>query len=63
MQISIVGHFGGNKQFNDGQTIKTINLYEGLVSKDIKIYKVDTYYVKHNPIFFIYNYHMYHLFV
>ena len=53
MTISIIGHFGGNKQFNDGQTVKTLNINNGLLSVGIKIYKIDTYYVKHNPIFFL----------
>ena len=30
MQIGIIGHFGGKKVLNDGQTVKTITLYEAL---------------------------------
>lgn len=53
MTITIIGHFGGTKQFNDGQTVKTLSVYNALFSAGIKIYKVDTYYVKHNPIYFL----------
>ncbi len=53
MSIAIIGHFGGKKQFNDGQTIKTCNVYNGLISFGIGVYKVDTYYIKHNPIIFM----------
>ena len=44
MKIGIVGHLGGNKQFLDGQTIKTkeINAY---IEKyfNTKTSKLDTY--------------------
>lgn len=49
--ISIIGHFGGNENFLDGQTIKTKILYEELSLKtNWKIIKVDTYDKKKNPI-------------
>lgn len=49
--ISIIGHFGGNKEFLDGQTVKTKILYEELTSKTKwKILKVDTYYKNKNPL-------------
>lgn len=28
MGIGIIGHFGGNEKFNDGQTVKTVAIYE-----------------------------------
>ena len=31
MGIAIVGHFGGKEKFNDGQTIKTIAIYDALI--------------------------------
>lgn len=49
--IVIIGHFGGNKVFSDGQTVKTLNLYRELLEKtNWKIIKVDTYYKKNNPL-------------
>lgn len=49
--IVIVGHFGGDENVLDGQTIKTKILYEELLrATDWKIIKVDTYYKKKNPI-------------
>lgn len=50
-RITIIGHFGANKNILDGQTIKTKILYEELkkaTNWDIK--KVDTYYKKKNPL-------------
>ncbi len=51
-RIAIVGHFGGKKLFTDGQTVKVKSLYEGLslYYPSISIDKVDTYYLKSNPI-------------
>lgn len=47
--VTIIGHFGGNERFTDGQTVKTKNLYEALrKNTDWNICKVDTYYKK-NP--------------
>ena len=44
-KISIIGHFGGNENILDGQTIKTKILYDELKNAtDWKIKKVDTYY-------------------
>ncbi len=49
--ISIIGHFGGQENFLDGQTVKTKILYDELQSvTNWKIKKVDTYYKKNNPI-------------
>lgn len=50
-KIGIIGHFGGKKEFFDGQTIKTKILYDELQrTEKFEIYKVDTYYVRKNPI-------------
>ncbi len=50
-KIGIIGHFGGKKEFFDGQTVKTKILYDELMATgNFEIYKVDTYYVKRNPI-------------
>ncbi len=53
-KISIIGHFGGRKRFNDGQTVKTITVYEALKRAGFDaIYKVDTYYIRKNPFRFL----------
>ena len=50
-KIGIVGHFGGNHTFLDGQTVKTKILYEELTSAGYKdICCVDTYYNQINKI-------------
>lgn len=49
--IAIIGHFGGSKEFYDGQTVKTRNLYNELqrvVANPITI--VDTYEKEKHPI-------------
>ncbi len=50
-KLVIIGHFGGNENFLDGQTVKTKILYDEL-SKDMdwKIIKVDTYYKSKKPV-------------
>lgn len=51
MRIGIIGHFGADQNFNDGQTVKIQALYNGLnkeLNGSIKIDKVDTYYIKSN---------------
>lgn len=48
MKISIIGHFGGNESLNDGQTIKTLTVYEVLSEQGFNIEKVDTYYINKN---------------
>ena len=56
MRIGIIGHFGGDKKFMDGQTVKTVTLYQAMMHKQInagKIDRIDTYYIKHNPIRFV----------
>lgn len=50
-KIGIIGHFGGDKLFFDGQTIKTKILYNELLNvSDWEIVKVDTYYKNNNPL-------------
>lgn len=50
-KIAIIGHFGGNEDIFDGQTIKTKILYDELSkATNWKIRKVDTYYKSHNPV-------------
>lgn len=54
MNIGIIGHFGGKEKYNDGQTVKTINIYNGLRNSEIStVDKIDTYYIKKNPIKFL----------
>ena len=49
--VSIIGHFGGNERFTDGQTVKTLNLYYELrENTDWDLQKVDTYYARRNPL-------------
>lgn len=48
-KVSIVGHFGGSQKFTDGQTIKTLTLYNELIKKNSDIYVVDTFYKNKNP--------------
>lgn len=50
-KIGIIGHFGGNTEVFDGQTIKTKILYDELQKTgNLEIITVDTYYKKHNPV-------------
>lgn len=50
-RIAIIGHFGGNENILDGQTIKTKILYDELKKvTDWNIRKVDTYYKSKKPI-------------
>lgn len=55
-RIGICGHFGGDRIFLDGQTVKTITITESLKkhfdSTDINV--LDTYYAKKNLIKFIF---------
>lgn len=51
LNVGVIGHFGGNKDFFDGQTIKTKNLTRLLEGQNnISIYKVDTFYSKTNKV-------------
>lgn len=53
-KIAIIGHFGGDENFTDGQTVKTVNLYNALSTfTDWKIIKIDTFYKSCRPIFFL----------
>lgn len=50
-KIGIIGHFGGKKEFFDGQTVKTKNLKSLLENYGgYKTYTVDTYLVKRHKI-------------
>ena len=50
-KIAIIGHFGGDKDFFDGQTVKTKILFDELSKAiDWEIKKVDTYLNKTNKI-------------
>ncbi|MGT2910904.1 glycosyltransferase family 4 protein [Streptococcus cameli] len=50
-KVAIIGHFGGAETFTDGQTVKTLTLYNELkevIDEEIQI--IDTYYSKKNPL-------------
>lgn len=51
-KICICGHFGNNMEFNDGQTVKTQNIYAALKEHygEEEIYRIDTYNWKRRPI-------------
>lgn len=50
-KIAVIGHFGGNKEFYDGQTVKTKILCSELQeATEWKIKKVDTYFKSVKPI-------------
>ncbi len=50
VKIGIIGHFGGMETFVDGQTVKTLSLYNALKKCGYtEIQKADTYYIKRNP--------------
>lgn len=54
MRIGIIGHFGGKEKFNDGQTVKTIAIYDALKRYGFEdVDKIDTYYIKKNPFVFM----------
>lgn len=49
MKIGIIGHFGGNKKFNDGQTVKTLEVNKYIENYfKINTEKLDTYYNSKN---------------
>ena len=53
MRIGIIGHFGGNESFTDGQTVKVKALFNGLNrvgAGRLTIDKVDTYYLNKSKI-------------
>lgn len=53
MRVGIIGHFGGNKKFNDGQTVKTLTIYNAFKNYGFDhVDKIDTYYIKRNPVKF-----------
>ena len=50
-KVAIIGHFGGNENYTDGQTVKTKTLYNELSNAtDWKISKIDTYFKSKKPI-------------
>lgn len=50
-KIVMIGHFGGDKHFTDGQTVKTLNLYHELsMQTNWRIKRIDTYYKNKNPL-------------
>lgn len=54
--VCIIGHFGADKNFRDGQTVKTRILEQAFsiyASGAVRIYKVDTYYYRKNILIFI----------
>ena len=54
-RIGVIGHFGGNQFFADGQTVKVKSLVEAFkqFAPDVIIDKVDTFYAKKSPLKFI----------
>ena len=56
MRIGIFGHFGGGNFCADGQTVKIKSLHKGfeLYLPSIKVDVVDTYYLRKNPLLFIF---------
>lgn len=58
MKIGIIGHFGGEENFNDGQTVKTTSLYYALKKNvaNIEIETADTYYLVRKPLLFLTNF-------
>lgn len=50
-KICIIGHFGGNKNFNDGQTVKTLEITNYIENYfNVRIDKIDTFYNSKKPI-------------
>jgi len=50
-KIAVIGHFGGEKEMLDGQTIKTKILWEELgKTNEFEMMKIDTYGWRSNPI-------------
>lgn len=48
MRVCILGRLGGKEVLNDGQTVKTVAVYEALTEQGINIEIVDTYYISKN---------------
>lgn len=55
-EIAILGHFGGNQTHNDGQTVKTKTLCEALERHHFKVHRIDTFYLKRNPLRFLFSF-------
>ena len=49
---AVIGHFGGDKEFFDGQTVKTKYVFDELVRLygANEIVAIDTYRIKRNPL-------------
>lgn len=55
MKVGIIGHLGGQKNFTDGQTVKTKALVDGLRNKGYSnLIIADTYYMRKNLVVFFY---------
>ena len=55
-KVVVIGHFGGDEDITDGQTVKTKVLYSELQnSTNWQLKKVDTYYKSKNPIKLFFN--------
>ena len=54
IKLCIIGHRGGNKIFNDGQTVKTKTLCNSLSRQNIQYTFLDTYYAKKRPFYFFF---------
>lgn len=54
MKVGIIGHLGGQRNFTDGQTVKTKALVNGLRNKGYSnLVIADTYYMRKNPATFL----------
>ncbi len=52
IRINIIGHFGGKHSFFDGQTVKTVTLYNELIKTNkVRVTKTDTYLKHKHPLF------------
>lgn len=50
-KVAVIGHFGGTKNFLDGQTVKTKNFVSALrANSNWEVECIDTFYKKTNPI-------------
>lgn len=54
IRIGILGHFADGKSLNDGQTIKTKEMYDELIrNSSLMVSKADTYYMRQSATVFI----------
>ncbi|MBU7007219.1 glycosyltransferase family 4 protein [Phosphitispora fastidiosa] len=48
-KVAMIGHFGGDKNFSDGQTVKTKELYSTIISEyTSEVFVLDTYQITKN---------------